>query len=247
MNMKSKQILFLLPLLFVLVLNANTEFYTPQDDLDSLSGKSSDNDLPNVLIIGDSISIGYTPEVVKLLDGIANVSRPVRDNGKKLNCGDTKRGLEQLSKWLGDKKWDVIHFNWGLHDLCYRHPDSKVYGRRDKVNGSVSVSIEEYKRNLELLVERLSKTDALLIWASTTLVPEGEVGRHVGDDLKYNEVANAIMKGRGIVINDLHKLTSSFDASLFREPGDVHYTKIGYEKLARQVASEINKALTRRE
>ena len=29
------------------------------------------------------------------------------------------RGLEKLKSWLGKGKWDVIHFNWGLHDLKY--------------------------------------------------------------------------------------------------------------------------------
>ena len=76
-------------------------------------------DLPRVLIIGDSISIGYTLPVRKLLDGRANVHRAAA------NCGPTTRGLESLDAWLGDKPWDVIHFNWGLHDLKYMGPQGQ--------------------------------------------------------------------------------------------------------------------------
>ena len=90
--------------------------------------------LPNVLILGDSISIGYTPGVREELKAKANVIRP------NANCGDTTIGLANIDAWLGDGKWDVIHFNWGLWDLCYRHPESKEQGRRDKVNGTQSTS-----------------------------------------------------------------------------------------------------------
>ena len=65
--------------------------------------------LPRVLLIGDSISIGYTAHVRAMLKGVANVHRPLT------NCGPTTRGLENIDAWLGDGKWDVIHFNWGLH------------------------------------------------------------------------------------------------------------------------------------
>ena len=191
---------------------------------------TSQDGLPNALILGDSISIAYTPIVVKKLKGKVNVTRP------RANCGDTNRYRGALPKWLGDKKWDVIHFNVGLHDLCYRHPDSKVQGNRDKVNGSIAVPIDEYEQNLEKIVTKLKATGAKLIWASTTIVPEGEAGRIVGDEVKYNQVAEKIMKKHGIEINDLRELSGTFPASYFRGPGDVHFTAEGSEKLADQVA-----------
>jgi len=40
----------------------------------------------------------------------------------------------------------VIHFNWGLWDLCYRNPLVKNQGNRDKVNGKLSVSLDDYER-----------------------------------------------------------------------------------------------------
>ena len=146
---------------------ARQGFYTPAGDLHGLNeDQVKRDDLPVVLLLGDSISIGYTPGVKELLKDEANVQRP------KANCGDTKRGLKALRNWLGDTSWDVIHFNWGLHDLCYRHPDSKVYGNRDKVNGTLSVPLEQYEKNLERLVRQLKKTGATLVWASTTVVPK---------------------------------------------------------------------------
>lgn len=188
---------------------------------------------PNVLIIGDSISIGYTSEVARLLKDEANVQRP------KANCGDTNSGLKNLDQWLGNTKWDVIHFNWGLHDLCYRHPESPAQGRRDKVKGTQSVSLGQYEENLETLVQRLKKTRAKLIWAATTRVPDGEAGRFVGDDIKYNEAARRIMEKHGIPIDDLYAASSRLDASLAVGPGDVHFKKEGYAKLAEQVAESI--------
>ena len=73
-----------------------------------------------VTVKGDSISIGYTVPVRKLMQGKANVHR-IPTNG-----GPTTNGLAHLKEWLGDKKWDVIHFNWGLHDLKYIPSKSKI-------------------------------------------------------------------------------------------------------------------------
>ncbi|MDX1682719.1 MAG: SGNH/GDSL hydrolase family protein [Phycisphaeraceae bacterium] len=211
-----------------------TDFYTP--DLDRIGLEplpDAQEGLPDVLLIGDSISIGYTRPVAQMLRGRANVRRPA------VNCGDTRRGLEQLDDWLGGVKWDLVHFNWGLHDLCYRHPDATVYGNRDKVNGEISVPLEEYRENLQALVERIKAASDGQIWASTTVVPEGEPGRHAGDEERYNEAAAEVMAGCGVVTNDLHALTTSFDDDLFVGPGDVHFTEAGSRRLAEQVAATI--------
>lgn len=189
--------------------------------------------LPNVLLIGDSISIGYTKTAAGLLKDVANVQRP------GANCGDTTSGLRNLERWLGTTRWDVIHFNWGLHDLCYRHPESKTQGRRDKVKGTLSVPLDQYEKNLEELVQRLEKTGAKLIWAATTVVPEGEEGRFVGDDVKYNAAARRVMEKHGIPVDDLHTLTAGFTASYFSGKGNVHFTEEGYTRIARQVAESI--------
>lgn len=194
-------------------------------------------DLPKVLIIGDSISIGYTPGVRELLHDKAQVCRP------DVNCGDTRHGLKALGQWLGDTRWDLIHFNWGLHDLCYRHPESPIPGNRDKVKGTIAVPLLAYRTNLETLVARLIQTGATLVWAHTTVVPEGEPGRFAGDERQYNAVAAEIMQRHAIAINDLHALTRGFAAALFAAPADVHYAPEGCALLARQVADTIAQAL----
>ena len=168
--------------------------YTPAADLKGRWAFKADPALPNVLILGDSISIAYTLPVREKLRGKANVFRPMRPDKQPDNCGDTPLGLAKLDQWLGDTRWDVIHFNWGLWDLCYRHPESKEQGNRDKVNGKVSTPPEDYERNLEKLVARLKATGATLVWASTTVVPDGEAGRFVGDDVKYNAIAARVME-----------------------------------------------------
>ena len=198
---------------------------------------SEEKDLPKVLIIGDSISIGYTPYVKQMLKGKAVVIH------HKGNAQHTSTGLKKLDDWLGDTKWDVIHFNWGLWDLCYRHPKSKVQGKRDKTNGKVTTTLEQYEKNLEQLVARLKKTNAKLIWAHTTVVPDKEAGRIVGDDKKYNDVATKIMKKHGATINDLHSLTKGFSPDLFSGAGNVHYKKDGYKKIGQQVAETIQTAI----
>lgn len=194
---------------------------------------------PRVLLIGDSICGGYSEGVQEQLDGEALVFKHPD------NSGDTWRGLRDVDKWLaqGDRDWDVIHFNWGLWDLCYRAPDAKAYGRRDKENGTLSTTLEQYEENLNTLVGKLDKTGAKLIWANTTVVPEGESGRFAGDAIKYNRVAAKVMKTYGVATNDLHALTSGFAPELFARPGDVHYKASGSEKLAEQVAAAVRSAL----
>jgi hypothetical protein len=209
-------------------------FYTPKTDSEASNKDIGvDSNLPFVLIIGDSISQGYTPIVRENLKGIANVQRP------KTNCGDTLNGLKNLENWLTERVWDVIHFNWGLHDLCHRHPDSKEYGNRDKINGKISVKPDLYENNLETLVNMMLPKSKRLLWCATSYVPEGEAGRHCGDDIKYNSIAQKVMSSHDIPINDLHSLTSSFSEELFIAKGDVHFTPKGNSLLGKQVSDSI--------
>ena len=65
--------------------------------------------LPRVLIIGDSVSCGYTLPLRAALTGVANVHRPPQ------NCGSSAVGLQNLDRWLGDQPWDVIHWHQVLN------------------------------------------------------------------------------------------------------------------------------------
>jgi len=212
------------------------QFETPAADVAGDWNFSPNPALPNVLLLGDSISIGYTRDVRSLLHGEANVYRPM--SGKKpANCGDTPMGLAHIHEWLGDTKWQVIHFNWGLWDLCYRNPASDMQGHRDKVHGTLTSTIPQYKANLEKLVGILEQTGAKLIWASTTVVPPDEAGRFVGDDVKYNAAAADVMRAHHIPTDDLYALTKTFAPSDFQEPGNVHFQPAAYMRIAEQVAA----------
>jgi len=194
-----------------------------------------DPSLPRVLILGDSISIGYTRDVQKLLAGKANVHRA------PANCGPTTRGLEFIDAWLGDKPWDVIHFNWGLHDLKYMSPTGKLADPKSP-GARQQVPPEEYEANLRKLVKHLAKTKAVLIWCSTTPVPKGAQGRVVGDAVKYNEIAAKVMKENGVRIDDLYRVAKS-RLDTIQRPANVHFTPEGYMVLAKAVAGAITQAL----
>lgn len=198
----------------------------PQTPNPAFAEIKDDPALPRVLLIGDSISIGYTLPTRTLLQSKANVHRiPV-------NGGPTINGLENLDQWLRSGKWDVIHFNWGLHDLRFMD------------DGKHQVTIEKYEKNLRDFVGRLKGTGAALIWASTTPVPDAEVTppRKNSDVIAYNGVAKRVMDENGIPINDLYAVAFPRLREIQRF-ANVHYTDPGYEMLAEPVAASIRAAL----
>ena len=201
--------------------------------------------LPRVLLIGDSISMGYTLPVRELLKGKANVHR-IPENGSA-----TGVGLAKLDAWLGagspahqppysqpPPRWDVIHFNWGLHDLKH-WKDNKL-----DLAGPQVTPVEQYEENLRDLVKRLKATGAKLVWASTTPVPEGSGGRVAADEVKYNEAAARVMKAEGVAIDDLHAVASARLAEVQR-PNNVHFSTAGSLALAEKVAESIRAQLPR--
>ncbi len=186
--------------------------------------------LPRVLLIGDSISIGYTVTVRDILDGTANVHR-IPDNGR-----DTEHGLKQLDAWLGEKPWDLIHFNFGLHDI--RHvKDDKM-----DVSGLRIRSAAEYGLNLTRVLDRLRRTGASLVFATTTPVPDGADGRRPGDEIECNTVAGGLMASAGVPINDLHAFITPRLAES-QTPQNVHFNETGSRLLGEEVARVIVAAL----
>lgn len=192
-----------------------------------------DPKLPRVLILGDSISIGYTIAVRELLRGKANVHRP------PANCSDTGHGLAHLDEWLGEGKWDVIHFNFGLHDLKYLDSEGRYVG---PPKGKQVTPLPQYEKNLRELIARLKKSEAKLIWASTTAVPDGAAGRVAGEEMAYNRAAARIMEENGVAIDDLYGATEK-SLQLYQRLSNVHFTTAGYRALARTVAASIEAAL----
>ena len=186
--------------------------------------------LPRVLIIGDSISIGYTAAVRELLKGKANVHR-IAQNGES-----TGVGLANLKAWLGDGKWDVIHFNFGLHDA--KLPPEGVHHSEPDV----------YEKNLRELVRQMQATGAKLIRASTTPVPDGGIlspTRRFASIVAYNDIALKVMRKNDVAVDDLYAVVLSREAELQR-PHDVHFQPEGYILLAQSVAASIEGQLPKK-
>jgi len=185
--------------------------------------------LPRVLIIGDSISIGYTREVRQHLAGRANVHRP------SVNCGPTVLGLQELDNWLGTGKWDVIYFNFGLHDLKYL--DAKGTYIIPGPNDKPLASVEQYSANLRQIVTRLQRTGAHLIFATSAPVPDGTVGRIKDSELAYNAAVTSWLPAAGVTVDDLHAFIVAHPE--LRKPHDVHLKPEGNEVLGAHVAGTI--------
>ncbi len=208
----------------------------------------NDAKLPNVLIYGDSISIGYTARVREQMKGKANVYR-LHANGNhsgtfidQMKKMHTTMQNEKLDKpWT--HKWDVIHFNVGLHDLKYT-----IDGQLDKENGKQVSSTATYEKNLRAIIAYLKEfaPEAKLIFCTTTPVPENSKGRVAGDAVKYNAVALKVMKDHTeIGINDLYTFTKPKQKEWWTSPGNVHFTKKGTDAQGDEVAQVISKALAK--
>ena len=191
---------------------------------------TDDPTLPRVLIIGDSISIAYTPLVRRLLDGKANVHRP------RTNCRWSAFGAEHIGEWIGDGNWDVIHFNFGLWDW---------YGWSQPVKATP----ESYGKSLDSIVQTLrSKTDAKLIFGITTppcIGPEKKVKIVISEQRakEFNKAARAVMETRGVGINNLYDVIAKSREQYQLGPDDVHYNAAGRELLAKRVATRITRDL----
>ncbi len=195
-------------------------FYLPIHKREKIAGRSNawdfvqdDPRLPRVLIIGDSVSRGYTQAVRKELAGKANVHRA------PANCGPTASGLKNIEVWLGDGKWDVIHFNFGIHDR--------------------STPMADYTQRLQQLVARMKQTGATLIWAATTPIPDTPDGKQTAVSIvERNKAAAGLMRQQGVAIDDLFTAITPHLAEM-QNPNDVHFNTSGYDFLGRTVAAAI--------
>lgn len=222
MRQHSRILRFLFPLILVgSTIDADEPAFAPVAEVAGL---------PRVLLLGDSISIGYTLPVRDFLKGKANVLRP------PMNCSSTSHALTHLDAWLGEGKWDVIHFNFGLHDA------------KLPPEGGRHASPEVYEKNLRRIVTRLKETGATLIWATTTPVPNGgfiSPTRRFGDVARYNSIARKVMEETGVATDDLNEAITPHLAAT-RRPNDVHFTDEGSAILAQAVAAAIEVALSGR-
>lgn len=214
----------------------------PGATVDAQLKPGSDNPkLPRVMLIGDSISVGYTDGVREELAGKANVYRV------QGNAGPSSSGVQRVDEWIasGNGRWDVIHFNFGLHDikLGTGGKDNRPYPTAD----GHQVPADEYERNLREIVAKLKRTGAALIWCSTTPIPQGKLDppRRPGDEITYNQIARKVMIENGVLIDDLYTAALSLIPGI-QLPANVHFTKEGSAVLARHVAASIKAALQNR-
>lgn len=198
------------------------------------SATAQEKPLPKVILVGDSIRMGYAPLVATRLDGKAIVI------SAKPNGEDSGNVLKNLDEWVINEKPDVVHINAGLHDLKLK----------DK---SYQVPLADYEKNLKTILERIqNETKAKVIFATTTpilddLHAQRKAGfdRFESDVQKYNVAAVSVMKRAGVPINDLHNLVESRGKEKLMGGDGTHYTQEGYEVLAAAVTDSILRSLPR--
>ncbi|MFT5468745.1 MAG: hypothetical protein ACI8UO_003857 [Verrucomicrobiales bacterium] len=201
-------------------------FYLPIHKRQKVAGQSNawdfvkdDPALPRVLLIGDSVSRAYTQTVRSELAGKANVHRA------PANCGPTATGLKKINIWLGDGKWDLIHFNFGIHDR--------------------NTPLADYTDRLEQLIERMQQTGATLIWANTTPLPDVSGKYTAASIVERNAAAAEVMAKHKIAIDDLFGAISPRLGEL-QNPDDCHFSGPGNAFLGETVAAFLEPRLGRR-
>jgi dienelactone hydrolase/lysophospholipase L1-like esterase len=192
-------------------------------------------DLPRVVLIGDSIRMGYAPLVSERLQGKAVVI------SAKENGGDSGNVLAHLDEWAIIPKPDIIHLNAGLHDL-----------KLSKQIGNHQVEIPQYESNLRHIISRIrGETSASIIFASTTPINDqrhaarkADFDRRETDVRIYNGSALRVMADERVPVNDLHWLVEHEGADSLLLSDGTHYTAAGYQKLAEAVSDAILRELT---
>lgn len=192
-----------------------------------------------VLILGDSISMGYTPVVKRLMAKDTLVMRP------KENCAGTTKGIASIDKWLeiGNGKFDVIWFNFGLHDLKHVQPSGKNSNNPKHLRQAEPAA---YEANLREIVAKLKATGAQLVFATTTPIPKGGVRPHraIEDSQRYNDIARRVCKDNGVEVHDLYAFAMKHQKTI-QPRADVHFTKEGSQMLGQQVVAGLRAVLAR--
>ena len=171
-------------------------------------------DLPRVLLIGDSICNGYQEGVRERLKGKMNVTYWISSY-----CATSPAYLPLLSIYLDEAKYDVIHFNNGLHSL-ETPTDAWAKG---------------FKAALELV--RKKQPDAKIVWCSST---------PLANDVKTAKcrelnaaAARVIAELGGIATDDLFALCDPLDRAT-NWSDEYHFRPEAKAKQADQVAASVS-------
>jgi hypothetical protein len=177
--------------------------------------------LPNVLLLGDSITRNYFLQVTRDLAGIANVYLMASST----SIGDP-RLAHQIAEFaaMENVQFRVVHFNNGMHGWGYSESQYKA-------------AFPQFLHAVRKLVGR----KGALIWANTTPVRkdvlDGATNARVEE---RNAIALALVKGAGIPLDDQHALMAQH-RDLYED--DVHFNPEGANIQGDQAASMIRAAL----
>jgi dienelactone hydrolase/lysophospholipase L1-like esterase len=218
----------------VALLSAFTVFTAATETRGQASTPPAD-ELPKVVLVGDSIRLGYASGVAKRLSGKAIVISPPE------NGGDSANVLSHLDEWVLRQKPDIVHLNCGLHDL-----------KRSKADRHHQVELEEYAENLRRIVAGFrAGSDAVLVFSNTTPILDerhakrgADFDRTEADVRRYNAKATAIMAELGVPVDDLHWVVEEAGSATMLGLDGTHYTPAGSDRLAEAVADCVLRHLT---
>ena len=213
----------LLVLFFSADLTAQQSKTPPREDIEWLDvwmPFTNDSSLPRILLIGNSITRGYYAEVQKILAGKAYVARLATSK----SIGDPGL-LKEVSLIMGYYKFDIVHFNNGLHGWKY--------------------SEQQYEKAFPDLVSTIRKNAprAKLIWATTTPVRvKAEINTLDSKTERIkerNRIAQAfVSKQKDIRVDDLWAATIN-KPEYFQGGDGTHPNPSGYQALAQTVAAAL--------
>ena len=182
--------------------------------------------MTKIMLIGDSIRLGYQPRVAELLKDTAIV------NGPDDNCRFSAYTLMYLSAWVPDDDYDVIQWNNGQWDTCHM------------LDGRVHTPLPNYLELQERIATVLLKKTKRLIFATTTPVwPEqftsGSGHPRRNEDINaYNIAASDLLRGLDIEINDLNRPLLT-DIRRYISEDMVHLTEAGNDLCAGRIVTKI--------
>ena len=177
--------------------------------------------LPNVLLLGDSISRNYFPEVTKDLAGTANVYLMASST----SVGDP-RLPHQIAEFaqLEGVRFQVVHFNNGMHGWGYTEEQYKA-------------AFPSFLKAVRPLLVR----GGALIWANTTPVRSDANNGATNDRVDArNAIALAFVRAASVAIDDQHGLMMKHP-DLHEDP--VHFNPAGANMQGDQAAAMIRSAL----
>jgi hypothetical protein len=182
--------------------------------------------MKKVLLIGDSIRLGYRSFVGELLKDEAVI------HGPDENCRFSAYTLWNLDNWAPARDYDVIQWNNGQWDTCHM------------ADGQIHTPLPRYIELQERIANILQSRTTCLIFATTTPVwPEQFTAaschqRRNEDIISYNMAAKKLCVNMGIQINDLHAAIA-VDVKRYINEDMVHLTEEGNRVCAEKVAELI--------